>query len=69
VRPDANPYEAIGSGLDGDVLLAGRRAMAAEVERLMHFFSRAEGCASSNGGCANPPLLGLGRSRHLGWAT
>jgi hypothetical protein len=43
VRPDANPYEAIGSGLDGDVLLAGRRAMAAEVERLMHFFSRAEG--------------------------
>lgn len=45
--PDgANPYEAIGSGLDGDVLMAGRRAMAAEVGRLMHLFGstgRAEG--------------------------
>lgn len=43
---DANPYEAIGSGLDGDVLLEGRRAMAAEVKRLMHLFGskgRAEG--------------------------
>jgi fructose/tagatose bisphosphate aldolase len=43
---DANPCEAIGSGLDGDVLLEGRRAMAAEVERLMHLFGskgRAEG--------------------------
>jgi fructose-bisphosphate aldolase, class II len=46
VPSDANPYEAIGSGLDGDVLLAGRRAMAAEVERLMYLFGsngRAEG--------------------------
>ncbi len=45
--PDgANPYEAIGSGLDGDVLVAGRRAMAAEVGRLMDLFGstgRAEG--------------------------
>jgi fructose/tagatose bisphosphate aldolase len=40
--PDgANPYEAIGSGLAGDVLLAGRRAMAAEVERLMQLFGSA----------------------------
>lgn len=29
----ANPYEAIGSGLAADVLLAGRLAMQAEVER------------------------------------
>jgi fructose-bisphosphate aldolase class II len=36
-----NPYEAIGSGLDGDVLLPGRRAMAAEVARLMHLFGSA----------------------------
>jgi fructose/tagatose bisphosphate aldolase len=46
VPRDANPYEAIGSGLDGDVLLAGRRAMATEVERFMHLFGsngRAEG--------------------------
>ena len=42
VVPDGiNPYEAIGSGLDGDVLLPGRRAMAAEVARLMHLFGSA----------------------------
>lgn len=46
VSEGSNPYEVIGSGIDGDVLLAGRRAMAAEVERLMHLFGsagRAEG--------------------------
>ena len=31
VPENANPYECIGSGLDNDVLVAGRRAMAAEV--------------------------------------
>ncbi|MFB6453554.1 class II fructose-bisphosphate aldolase [Bradyrhizobium tunisiense] len=41
VPDDANPYEVIGSGLDSDVLLAGRRAMALEVERLMHLFGSA----------------------------
>ncbi|HXW29889.1 MAG TPA: class II fructose-bisphosphate aldolase [Xanthobacteraceae bacterium] len=41
VPDEANPYEAIGSGLDGDVLLAGRRAMAIEVERLMRLFGSA----------------------------
>lgn len=38
VPENANPYESIGSGLDGDVLVAGRRAMAAEVGRMMHLF-------------------------------
>ncbi len=33
-----NPYEAIGSGLEADVLVAGRKAMQAEVERLMDVF-------------------------------
>lgn len=37
----ANPYEAIGSGLEGDVLVAGRVAMQAEVERLMTLFGSA----------------------------
>ena len=38
VPENANPYESIGSGLDSDVLVAGRRAMAAEVGRMMHLF-------------------------------
>jgi ketose-bisphosphate aldolase len=38
VPENANPYECIGSGLDNDVLVAGRRAMAAEVGRMMHLF-------------------------------
>jgi fructose/tagatose bisphosphate aldolase len=33
-----NPYEAIGSGLANDVLVAGRLAMQAEVQRLMKLF-------------------------------
>ncbi len=33
-----NPYEAIGSGLTGDVLVAGRRAMQADVQALMQLF-------------------------------
>ncbi len=36
-----NPYEAIGSGLAHDVLVAGRLAMQAEVERLMRLFGSA----------------------------
>lgn len=38
VPENANPYECIGSGLGNDVLVAGRRAMAAEVGRMMHLF-------------------------------
>jgi ketose-bisphosphate aldolase len=37
----ANPYEVIGSGLEGDVLIPGRLAMQGEVERLMHLFGSA----------------------------
>jgi fructose/tagatose bisphosphate aldolase len=33
-----NPYEAIGSGLENDVMVAGRLAMQAEVQRLMKLF-------------------------------
>jgi fructose/tagatose bisphosphate aldolase len=36
-QPD-NPYETIGSGLAGDVLMRGRLAMQREVERLMALF-------------------------------
>jgi fructose/tagatose bisphosphate aldolase len=36
-----NPYEIIGSGLDRDVLVAGRLAMQSEVERLMRLFGSA----------------------------
>jgi fructose/tagatose bisphosphate aldolase len=39
--PTANPYEAIGSGLAGDVLVAGRLAMQREVERFMDIFGSA----------------------------
>jgi fructose/tagatose bisphosphate aldolase len=38
VPENANPYECIGSGLDNDVLVAGRRAMAAEVAQMMRLF-------------------------------
>jgi len=38
VPENANPYECIGSGLHNDVLVAGRRAMATEVCRMMHLF-------------------------------
>jgi ketose-bisphosphate aldolase len=43
-----NPYEVIGSGLDCDVLVAGRLAMQSEVESLMKLFGsagKAEGWA------------------------
>lgn len=33
-----NPYEVIGSGLESDVMVAGRLAMQAEVQRLMKLF-------------------------------
>jgi fructose/tagatose bisphosphate aldolase len=36
-----NPYEAIGSGLGGDVMVAGRLAMQAEVQKLMRLFGSA----------------------------
>jgi fructose/tagatose bisphosphate aldolase len=36
-----NPYEAIGSGLRSDVMVAGRLAMQAEVQRLMRLFGSA----------------------------
>jgi fructose/tagatose bisphosphate aldolase len=38
---DANPYEIIGSGLPGDVLLAGRLAMRKATEDLMTLFGSA----------------------------
>jgi ketose-bisphosphate aldolase len=36
-----NPYEVVGSGLDADVLAAGRRAMTAKVEQCMRLFGSA----------------------------
>jgi hypothetical protein len=36
-----NPYEAIGSGLRSDVMVTGRLAMQAEVQRLMRLFGSA----------------------------
>jgi fructose/tagatose bisphosphate aldolase len=36
-----NPYEIVGSGLDGDVLVAGRRAMRVEVERWLEILGSA----------------------------
>jgi ketose-bisphosphate aldolase len=38
VAEDYNPYSVIGSGLQSDILVAGRQAMQAEVERLMDVF-------------------------------
>jgi ketose-bisphosphate aldolase len=40
-RHHANPYEVIGSGLDADVLVTGRRAMQAVVEEYMQCFGSA----------------------------
>ena len=37
----ANPYEVIGSGLAGDVLVTGRLAMQQDVEAMMHLFGSA----------------------------
>ena len=37
----ANPYEAIGSGLRNDVMVAGRLAMQAEVQQFMRLFGSA----------------------------
>jgi fructose/tagatose bisphosphate aldolase len=37
----ANPYEVIGSGLAGDVLVAGRLAIQRDVEAMMHLFGSA----------------------------
>lgn len=36
-----NPYEVIGSGLEDDVLMAGRVALQQKVEELMHLFGSA----------------------------
>jgi ketose-bisphosphate aldolase len=41
VAPTSNPYEVIGSGLETDVLVAGRLAMQREVEDLMKLFGSA----------------------------
>jgi ketose-bisphosphate aldolase len=41
IRDDDNPYEIIGSGLEKDVLMAGRVAMQREVEALMALFGSA----------------------------
>jgi len=41
VGDDYNPYEVVGSGLDGDVLAAGRVALQRVVEGLMHLFGSA----------------------------
>jgi fructose/tagatose bisphosphate aldolase len=40
-----NPYEVVGSGLDADVLAAGRRALTAKVEQYMRLFGSAGRCA------------------------
>ena len=41
VDEDYNPYEVVGSGLDGDVLAAGRIALQKVVEDLMRLFDSA----------------------------
>ncbi len=41
VGPGYNPYEVVGSGLEGDVLTAGRLAMRKSVEELMRVFGSA----------------------------
>ncbi len=41
VDEDYNPYEVVGSGLDGDVLAAGRIALRKVVEDLMRLFGSA----------------------------
>ena len=41
-KPDANPYEVIGSGLPEDVLIAGRVALQKAVEELMQLFGSAD---------------------------
>jgi len=41
VIASTNPYEVLGSGLDADVLVAGRIAMQREVERFMALFGSA----------------------------
>lgn len=41
LHEDANPYEIIGSGLEQDVLMAGRLALQATVEEFMHVFGSA----------------------------
>ena len=41
VAPSSNPYEVIGSGLEQDVLVAGRLAMQHEVEGFMELFGSA----------------------------
>jgi fructose-bisphosphate aldolase class II len=38
---DFNPYEVIGSGLDEDVLMAGRKALQSKVEYYMQLFGSA----------------------------
>jgi ketose-bisphosphate aldolase len=39
-----NPYEVLGSGLDADVLAAGRRAMTVRVEQYVRLFGSAGSC-------------------------
>ena len=41
-KPDANPYEVIGSGLPEDVLIAGRVALQKAVEDMMQLFGSAD---------------------------
>jgi hypothetical protein len=41
VGDDYNPYEVIGSGLNGDVLSLGRLAMQQTVAEFMHLFGSA----------------------------
>jgi len=41
IRAGYNPYEVIGSGLEADVLMAGRVALQEKVEELMHLFGSA----------------------------
>jgi len=38
IGKDYNPYEVIGSGMDSDILVAGRLALQKTVEDLMHLF-------------------------------
>ena len=42
VAPDANPYEIVGSGMQNDVLVVGRRALNSAVVDLMRLFGSAD---------------------------
>jgi fructose-bisphosphate aldolase class II len=51
-----NPYEVLGSGLEGDILLAGRLAVRNLVREKMHLFGSAGRASDLNDAAATFPL-------------